>query len=113
MVPKGIPTAIRIGGLIWDIQYHIPERMGDNLGLCRCTEGVIEIRQDQSAFELRDTVLHEVLHAMMHHQGRTGSGPADEETHVRCTATGLMGVLQDNPLFAKWLITPINKPVLT
>ena len=112
MAASGAPTALRIGGRTWDIQHHHPDRMGDCMGLCRYAEGVIEIRMGQADFELRDTMLHEVLHAVLYHQGRSGNA-SEEETFVRATATGLIGVLQDNPLFAKWLVKPLNKPQAT
>ena len=113
MAAKGTPTAIRIGGRTWDIQYLSAERMAGNLGLCRGDDGVLEIRAGQTPFGLRDTVLHEILHAIVYHQGRSGSAPVDEETHARCTATGLMAVLQDNPLFAKWLISSASIEIST
>lgn len=61
-----------------------------------------------SAFDLKDTVLHEVLHAIRQSQGREYGGEVEED-YVRSLATGLTVVLRDNPEFAKWLISHPRK----
>ena len=82
--------------------------MPDSMGQCDTTKGHLDIRSGQSPFEHRDTVLHEALHAVLHQQGRFNSYE-EEEPYVRAIATGLMGVFQDNPEFASWLIAPITQ----
>ncbi|QSI31481.1 hypothetical protein GNX71_18610 [Variovorax sp. RKNM96] len=69
----------------------------------------IAYRDCMDAFDTKDTIVHEVFHAIRHTQGRENGG-AVEEDYVRSLATGLIGVIQDNPAFAKWLLTPIKPP---
>lgn len=71
--------------------------------------GHIQVRNDMDAFDTKDTVLHEVFHAIRWGQGRL-YGAKVEEDYIRSLATGLIGVLQDNPEFAKWLLSPIKQP---
>ncbi len=75
----------------------------DNLGEMRGDAGVIAMRPKQDEFTERDTLLHEAFHAILHQQGNEDGGKV-EEHYVRSLATGLLGVLRDNPTFAKWLI---------
>lgn len=82
--------------------------MGDASGLCRYEQAVIDCVTKQTPFNARDTLLHETFHAILAQQGRTTFGNEEEELYVRALATGLMGVLQDNPEFAEWLIEPIQ-----
>lgn len=84
--------------------------MGDVYGLTHYTTGSIDCASGLGEFDTRDTLLHEVMHAILAQQGRTTFGNEEEELYVRALATGLMGVLQDNPDFAQWLIQPIKKP---
>jgi hypothetical protein len=60
---------------------------------------------DLPASEEADTVLHEILHAILF-QMAVLLPPDVEEQFVRSAATGLYAVLQDNPQLAKWLIQP-------
>lgn len=75
-----------------------------NLGEALVDEGKLAIRDGLDKFTLQDTVLHETMHAIRHQQGHE-YGDAVEEDYVRSLATGLLGVLHDNPSFAKWLIS--------
>lgn len=63
----------------------------------------ITVRKSLLPIEKKDTVLHEVMHAILTLQGRTYGGEV-EELYVRSLATGLVGVLRTNPEFAQWLI---------
>ena len=106
------PKSLRINGRKVPIKYM----RGDGLpstavGLFRSLTASIEISTDQGLGELKDTVLHEALHAILHTQGREYEGEV-EELFVRAIATGLYGVFQDNPKFALWLSQspPTSKP---
>lgn len=101
------PEALRINGRIFSVRYSPAAAMPDALGLCYFDKTLLEIRGDQSPHETRDTLLHELMHALRYTQGREYAGDVEED-FVRSLATGLMGVFQDNPEFAKWLITPTN-----
>lgn len=103
------PKAVRINGRSWRLRFRKPNEMAGNLGLTHYSLGAIDIASGQDDFDTRDTVLHETFHAVLAQQGRTSFGNEEEEQYVRALATGLMGVLQDNPEFAQWLIHPIHR----
>lgn len=95
------PSRVRIFGRAFTIA--LSEADSPNLGQMFADEAKIEIRPDQEAYAEKDTLLHEVMHAIRHQQGYEDGGEV-EESYVRSLATGVLGVLQDNPTFAKWLI---------
>ena len=103
------PRALRIGGREWRVRYRKQSSLGDAYGLTHYDKGAIDIATGMSPFDTRDTVLHEAMHAILAQQGRTTFGSDEEELYVRALATGLMGVLQDNPEFAQWLIEPLSR----
>lgn len=98
------PTKLKVNGRKFKVKFRAAVRMPEALGLFHSTKHLIEIREDQSPVELRDTVLHELLHALLHSQGREYGGEV-EEVYVRAIATGLIGVLRDNPELVQWLTT--------
>lgn len=79
-------------------------------GLCHYETATMDVAAGQQEFDTRDSLLHETMHAILAQQGRTTFGNEEEELYVRALSTGLMGVLQDNPEFAQWLIQPIPPP---
>lgn len=97
------PSKVRIFGRNFAIKYLNEEDMPEYFGLCHTMRQLIQIREGQTPIEEADTVLHEVLHGIARHAG-LGMDEEMEEQAVGCLATGLIGVLQDNPEFAKWLI---------
>lgn len=92
------PEAIRILGRDYSLTYELDS--GD-FGACDTMQNEIEVREGLPPIEERDTVLHEVMHAVWatmdigHHKF--------EEHVVRKMATGLTIVLQENPGFAQYL----------
>jgi hypothetical protein len=99
------PRRIRVLGKRYDIKYLPTEQLPDVYGLCHKGDQRIEVRDGLPDGEEVDTVLHEVLHAILHGMG-VQLPEATEEKFVLATASGLVGVLQDNPQFARWLIKP-------
>jgi hypothetical protein len=77
-------------------------------GLCQIAKAQIDIRRGQLPIDEVDTVLHEVLHAILACQGREHGGDT-EELYVRALATGLVTTLKDNPEFADWLTSSLKK----
>lgn len=96
------PTTLRVNGRVIKVKYRGARTMPNEAGLYHFSDGLIEIRKDQSPVELRDTVLHELLHSILHSQGREYGGEV-EEVYVRAIATGLIGVFRDNPRLVAWL----------
>lgn len=67
-------------------------------GRCYCQEGLIELDPRQSPDKMRDTLLHEVVHAIDSVDSLKLS-----EHQVRRMATGLRAVFTANPKFAKFV----------
>jgi hypothetical protein len=96
------PTVIRVAGRDWAVQSTDLSAQGC-VGLCSPAEGVLHIHPGQTRHEEQDTVLHETMHAILRSQGRGYS--AAEERYVTALATGLLGVLHDNPALHRYLTT--------
>lgn len=71
------------------------------LGLCDVFNCRIVYDPGFGAVEVKDTLLHEVVHAVdiLHNLGMT-------EEQVRGLATGLLAVLHDNPKFTQFITQP-------
>ena len=91
--------------------YKIARKAERNLfGRCDNTTGIITVRPKLDEFSEKDTLLHEIMHAILFQQNN--HKPDDyplEESFVRPLATGIIAVLQDNPQLAQWLIAPIKE----
>lgn len=103
-LPLICPDTIRVFGRTYTFNYESAGGLGqDRVGSCDNLHQIITIDAQQSLVEEADTVLHEVLHAITYTM-KLGFPIDEEEKFVSALATGLVGVLQDNPEFAKWLI---------
>ncbi len=96
-----IPKRLRINGRVFRLTALPAD--ANELGLMQGDAGEIQIKPCDDMFVTKDTVLHEVMHAIRYMQGREDGGEVEED-YVRSLATGILGVLRDNPTFAKWLI---------
>lgn len=69
-------------------------------GHCSASRLVIAVDADQEPSQMADTVVHEVVHALL-----AVSGLDDDIEERVCLALGpgLLGVLQDNPELVRWL----------
>jgi hypothetical protein len=99
------PQSVRVLGKTHSINYKPTDEMQNAYGLHWPGRQRIDIQVDLPASEEADTVLHEILHAILF-QMAVLLPPDVEEQFVRSAATGLYAVLQDNPQLAKWLIQP-------
>jgi hypothetical protein len=96
MNEPSIPKKIKVIGKTYTVSENTEM---DHWG--RCTYGKILISYDpnQHATQLKDTILHEVIHAVEY------SMQLDmDEKQVHAMSTGILAVLLDNPKFAEWLI---------
>jgi len=75
------------------------ESLGENVGICDHETNTIRIAPGQPHDEERDTVLHEVTHAVEKQLNCTLP-----ESKLRMIVTGLYAVLKDNPKLAKYLL---------
>lgn len=101
MAPQ-LPEKVRVAGREFSLEYRKESDMEGAAGWCQWSSNSIAILEDQLPIEETDTVLHELFHAILYCQGREYGGKT-EELYVRALATGLTGLLQDNPEFTKWL----------
>jgi hypothetical protein len=106
---QSLPRSLKVNGRDIQIRLRSPSRLPDALGLFHSMKSLIELRKGQEDQELRDTLLHEVLHALLHTQGREYGGDI-EEMYVRAIASGLIGVFQDNPELLQWLTLTTSPP---
>jgi hypothetical protein len=84
----------------------IHARLTGHLGEYRSGEGTILVHAHQTPFELADTVIHELLHAIVDERDLHDVLGDREEPVVRALAHGLTALFRDNPDFAKaWLST--------
>ena len=77
----------------------------DFAGQCNVSKATIFLNEGMDAMETKDTLIHELFHAILHQQGRENGGEV-EELYVRALATGFTAVLEDNPKLAAWIATP-------
>jgi hypothetical protein len=121
--PAAIPSRVHIGALTYDVRLvpagtSMPEGMEssdgyDSLGMTNSNRTLILIRDQsgQSRSQMRDTLLHEVLHGAvrvvdLHRQHIDLSDENDEERAVALLSTILLGVLRDNPDLVRVLVEP-------
>lgn len=70
----------------------------DALGKCKPEHCAIWIAKDQNEQQVRDTLLHEILHAVYSEMGiEEDVKEEQEETIVRRMGTGLLYVIRNNP----------------
>jgi hypothetical protein len=88
--------------LVWKPEAAMPETDGE----WHAERSRVDIKRGQQKIDEADTVLHELMHAILHHQGRENGGDV-EETYVRAIATGTLLLLRSNPELAAWLLREI------
>lgn len=97
-----IPNKVRLVGKDYLLVENTAglARMGA-LGTTSNLDALIDYSMDQSLTQLRDTLLHEVIHAVDYSMCL-----GLEERQVHALAAGLLGVLRDNPGFTALLLQP-------
>lgn len=95
------PNSVRVLGRTYRISFE--DLHGHAFGFCQPNQQVILIQPGMIEDEEKDTVLHEVIHAVdyLMQLGLT-------EDQVRSTATGLYAVMKDNPKLATYLFETFN-----
>ncbi len=95
------PASLRIMGRTFAVELVTPSDM-NICGTCIAPQNVITLTEHQHPCEEADTLVHEVLHALMYLVGPRLSFNKEEEV-VRALATGLMQVFHDNPEFLAYI----------
>lgn len=97
-----MPPSVKILGHVYLI--NLSTDLGDEeLGRCETSAQVIHLNRHQGADSLRDTCLHEILHAIHYLTGCDDD--AGEERFTGIGATGLRLVLMENPALANWILS--------
>jgi hypothetical protein len=94
-----LPKNFTLFGRTWEIAS---KPLDNALGLCHRSLARIDIATGQTPWEERDTVLHELGHAVLKAQGREYAG-RQEELYVQALATGFLHLFRDNPDLVKYL----------
>jgi hypothetical protein len=97
------PEVVRVFGRNFYITYTGIEGGMTNLGLTHYNESLVNIREDQRPIEEKDTLLHEFIHVIDHIMECEL-----EERQVTILAHGLIGIFQDNPEFARYIIDEVH-----
>lgn len=99
-------SAVRVMGR----DYRITAEDDDeNSGYCDKHAARINVDPRQDRFSIRDALLHEFMHAILHQQGF--DHPYElEESFVRPLASGLITLFADNPRLASELFAAPRKP---
>lgn len=83
---------------------------GDCNSLCG-TKGLIRIAKGQKKIEKANTILHEIMHALVYVQGLEPDLKGDKEEKVVLSLTnGLIQFMRDNPRVMDQIIKMIKKP---
>ena len=98
-----LPTSVRVNGRAVQLRPRSARQMPDAYGLWYEDKNRIDYRTRLERTVQRDAILHEIFHSIRSLQGREYGGEVEED-YVRSLATGLIGVLDDNPELAQWLI---------
>lgn len=94
-----IPTAVDVVGQKFRILHDAPSDNGS--GECHTDENLIRVNPQHGEPAQRDTLLHEVCHAI------SDAMQCDmRERQIRGMATGLLCVLRQNPNLVNFLTEP-------
>lgn len=93
-------TAVVVQGKPYTVTELPAVNLSDDYGRCASRELSIQIARNQAPAQLRDTLLHEVIHALsfeLHLEL--------EERQVHVLASGLLDTLRRNPELAMFLLS--------
>jgi hypothetical protein len=97
---KKIPKS-KIKILGYDYKLILSKEIGsDELGRCDYTNQIIYLNAKQGEDSLKDSLLHEIIHAISYLMGLKDEDP--EEDFVTRISTGLRSVLIQNRWLVKW-----------
>lgn len=100
-----IPTTVKIGYSTFKIEPQNSNWKDKNkaVGMCRVEKSLIEYCSEQSQTEIVNTILHEILHAVIYVFDIEFDTNKKEECLVTKMANGLHTLLSDNPDLMRWL----------
>ena len=90
-----LPPSLRILGKRWEV---LQRNVKGDLGSCEIGYTRMNVNPHQSIESKRDTILHEVIHAISDEMGLHM-----KEAQVKGCATGLLATLRDNPGLVRFI----------
>lgn len=101
-----LPPTVQVGPLELSLVY---EELDGTLGELRGAELELAVDPEQADDQLADTVLHELLHAVIGQTSLWSEGgpltdPAVEEVVVAALTPWLLGIVRDNPDLVAFLV---------
>lgn len=110
-----LPDKIKIGWKDIDLEtvkVSFVKNNSDYWGQYIARQNKIEIQEEAKGQDLANTLIHEVIHAIVYHSSLNAEGGPlsehnDEEQTVNSMTNWLMGVFRDNP----WLLPMINESI--
>lgn len=115
---KGCPATVDVLGYRWTISFDLVEfdhyRVEHDAinckGVCRTWQHTILVDPDQAFEGIRETVFHELEHAVLNAQGGADKMAQNEESYVSALGAGMLAVLRKNPRLTRWLTAPVPTP---
>jgi hypothetical protein len=112
-VTVGMPTRVQVGAWRYKVDTSADavlkmraETSADCVGRVRHTEQTITIKPEMAADQLRDTLLHEVLHAVHSFVGMDVADECGCEEFVHRLCPTLLDTLRRNPDLVTYLMEP-------
>lgn len=102
----GLPPAVKVGPGVWSFQFVEGLKHGDDeaFGTTHSLKCEIFLEVNQCYGQARDTVLHELQHAIYSNTIISDdNNQLDEEATIRTTTPWLLMLLKDNPELVAWL----------
>jgi hypothetical protein len=102
-----LPLVVTVGPHPYAMRYvsGLMHEDGDALlGLCATDDLVIQLEEKQPTSLLRETVLHELVHAIASQFGLSDENT--EEEWANAVGVGMLQVLRQNPRLVSWLVAP-------
>lgn len=92
-----LPKAIKVGPFTYQVREW---NGGGDHGACDSDELVISVDSTKPTEQIKNTLLHEILHAVWY---VWGLNKPNEEAAVNALANGLQTVFRDNPKLIEWM----------
>ena len=97
---NSIPLSVRILGKYYRVEAMPEHTMDGEFGSCNYAYQLIEYNAKLAIDECKDTILHEMVHALDH-----GMQLGLKEEQVHAIATGFYSLIKDNKEFFEWVIS--------
>jgi hypothetical protein len=98
------PQSVVVIGKTFTIEYVEKVDDDDNSGECDDAAQIIKVNRKQHAESIKDTLLHEVIHAVERQLDLRM-----KEKQVHALAVGMLQVLRENPTFVAFLTAQARK----